>query len=535
MVYESKYPAKNIPKATSVYDVLFNNDNQVPKDKLIYIDVEDTSKHLTYGQVETQIRKAAAGFMREFNLQKGDVVAICSPNQIDYPIVLHGAVCAGGAAAAIDQMSSVDLIAADLDIVQAKILIVHWDTLENSLAAAKIVGLPESNILVFGDLGFNNVRTVNETILKGNELAKPVEFSEQEMMNNPAYLYFTSGTTGRKKAVMITQNNILNSMFLKDDWSIENLHILAYTEYHHASSLFVVMHLSLYLGFTTFVMAHYTFPKLCAAIEKFKIKFMATQPFIISALAKDGVANEYNLSSLKYVVCGGAPLDNSVTLTVKKRLGLSILNGYGMTEVLGLFDTNPEITEANGIGYLAAGFSARLVDDDGNDVPTGEMGELWVKGPTVARGYYRNPEATAATFDADGYLHTGDLFKCDENDVFFYVDRSKDLIKYHLYHIYPSDIENVLMTHPKVADCAAIGVYYPEFTTELPRAYVLLVNGEKCTEQVERELREYADSRLDNEKRLRGGIVIVDSFPRTASGKIQRRVLRQEAERSVLA
>lgn len=95
MVYVSKYPAKRIPKATSIFNVLFHNENQVPKEKLIYVDIEDTSKSLTFGQVETQILKAAAGLMREFGLKKGDVVAICSPNQVDYPVVLHGAVCAG--------------------------------------------------------------------------------------------------------------------------------------------------------------------------------------------------------------------------------------------------------------------------------------------------------------------------------------------------------------------------------------------------------------------------------------------------------
>jgi len=95
MVYVSKYPAKYIPKATSIFNVLFHNDNQVPKDKLIYMDIEDESKSLTYAQVETQILKAAAGLMREFGLKKGDVVAICSPNQVDYPVILHGAVCAG--------------------------------------------------------------------------------------------------------------------------------------------------------------------------------------------------------------------------------------------------------------------------------------------------------------------------------------------------------------------------------------------------------------------------------------------------------
>lgn len=441
----------------------------------------------------------------------------------------------GGVAATIDQASTPEMIASDLDVVQPKLLISHKDTLDSALAAAKIFGLPESHILMFGDYSIKGIRTVEETLLSGSELAKPYTYTSQELVESPAYLYFTSGTTGRKKAVIITQSCMSASLHFKDSWPFENMNALAYTEYHHASSLVANMHFFIYFGVTSYVMAHYSLENLCSVVEKYKINMTTTQPYIISALAKDDIANQYDLSSLKFVLCCGAALDNTVTHTVMDRLGIHIFNAYGMTEVLGLFDTNPEVAAANGIGYLAPGFTARVVDDDGNDVPTGEMGELWVHGPTVTLGYYRNPEATAAAIDADGYLHTGDLVRCDENGMFYYVDRAKDLIKYYLLHIYPSDIENVLMAHPKVSDCAAIGVYSPEHTTELPRAYVHLVDGEKYSEQVQQELLEFANARLPDQKRLRGGVVIVDSFPRTASGKIQRRVLRQNAKHGIIA
>ncbi|KAI9477859.1 MAG: hypothetical protein EXX96DRAFT_228449 [Benjaminiella poitrasii] len=535
MVYTSKLPAKEYPADVSVYELLFKNSQKnVPKDKPIFVDIEDPSKTLTYSQVQTQILKAAAGLKREFNFKKGDVVAICSPNQVDYTVIIHGAVCAGGVAAAIDHASTPEKIATDLTTVQAKLVIAHKDTLKSVLAAAKSYGLSESNVLVFGDIATKGVRTVNETILEGDELAEPYKYTPEEIMNDPAYLYFTSGTTGAKKAVKLTQHNMICCLTFKTDWPFDDVNILAYTEYHHVSSLITAIHFAIYAGYTTYVMAHYSLRAFCEAVEKYKINLTITQPFIVSALAKDSLVEDYDISSLKVVLCCGAALDNSVTLTVRERIGLLIINAYGMTEVVGVFDSTPAITEANGIGYLAPGISARIVDENGQDVPAGQMGELLVKGPTVARGYYRNPEATAKAFDADGYLHTGDLVKCDENELFYYVDRSKDLIKYYLHHIYPSDIENVLMTHPKVADCAAIGVYYPEITTELPRAYVHLVDGEKYTEKISQELQEYADARLSDEKRLRGGVVIVDSFPRTASGKIQRRVLRQKAHNSVV-
>jgi acyl-coenzyme A synthetase/AMP-(fatty) acid ligase len=432
--------------------------------------------------------------------------------------------------AAVDHIATAEQIASDLDIIQAKFLVGHLETLEVTLAAAKIYGLPESNILIFGDTGAeDNIRCVDDSLLSDEEIGVPIQYTKEEIMNDPVYLYFTSGTTGRKKAVNITQYAMCSTVHLRD-WPYRNVNILSYTEFNHGSSLVSTMHFPLIFGSTAFIMAHYSFRSFCEAIQTHKIHLTTTQPYIIYALAKDSIADEYDLSSLKGVVCAGAALDPSIVQLAKEKLGLSVLNVYGMTEVLGLFHTTPEISLASGTGYLEYGFEAKLVDEEGNEVPEGEMGEFWMKGPTMSRGYYKNPEATANAFDADGYLHTGDLFKRDQEGLFTFIDRAKDLIKYHLHHIYPSEIEKVLITHPAVSDCVVIGLYYSEFATELPRAYIQLVEGAAENEDIEQELQEYADSQLPDAMRLRGGIVLDNSLPRTASGKIQRRRLKEIAE-----
>lgn len=441
----------------------------------------------------------------------------------------------GGVSAAIDYASSPESIASDLDIVKPSILIAHPETLDNVLEAAKIYGLDESNVLVLGNQDIKGIKAVDTTLLGGSELATPYRYTSEEITKDPAYLYFTSGTTGRKKAVIITQYMLINYLTLVDKLDLPVATYLGYTEFHHASSLLIVMHQCLFMGSPVYVMPHYSFDKFCTAIEKYQINMMVIQPYILSALARDDVTSKYNLSSLKAVICCGAALDQSITLTVKEKLGLSVFNGYGMTEIIGLFVTTPAISEANGLGYLASGYSAKLIDEEGNEVPTGQMGELLVKGPTMTVGYYKNPEATAAAIDAEGFLHTGDLLRCDETGMFYYIDRSKDLIKYGLNHIYPHDIETVLMGHPKVSDCAVIGVYYPDLVTELPRAYVLLANNEKHSEAVAEEIKEYVNSRLPDQKQLRGGLFIVDSFPRTPIGKIKRRILRQQANEALKA
>jgi 4-coumarate--CoA ligase len=435
---------------------------------------------------------------------------------------------------AIDHAFAPKDIADDLETIQAKYLITHPENLETTVAAAKLYGLSESNILVFGDTSIrdSNVRCIDEALYSSNELGTPVDYTSEEIIHDPAYLYFTSGTTGKKKAVAIPQYAVMNTMHFKK-WPYANVNYLAYTKFHHASSLMITMHFPLFYNSTAYIMTHFNLHSFCAAIEKHKIDVTATQPFVLSDLLNESLVKEYDISSLKGFTCGGEVLDNSITRKIKEKLGLSVLNVYGMTEFLELFESSPEITLRNGVGYLAYGFTARLVDDEGKDVPEGQMGELWVAGPTISRGYYRNPEATAKTIDADGYFHTGDLFMRDPDGLFHYINRIKDVIKYHLNHISPNEIETVLMTHPAVAECTVIGAYSSEQATELPRAYVQLVEGETKSDDLNIELQEYADNQLPDPKRLRGGVFFIDSFPRTPSGKIQRRLLRENKQQGI--
>ncbi|KAI8352448.1 hypothetical protein EDC96DRAFT_567073 [Choanephora cucurbitarum] len=536
MVYYSKFPARKVSNTVPLHNLIFDEKRtKVPRDKTLYYDIENPEKQITFSQAHEQILKVGAALQKVLDLKRGDVIAVCSPNQVEYPIMLLGAHCVGVVPAAIDYASSPANIASDLDIVKPKAVIAHPETLDNVLEAVKIYGLDQSNVLVLGSQDIKGIRAVDTTLLGGDELATPYNYTPEEIVNDPAYLYFTSGTTGRKKAVIITQYMLINYLTLIDEIQIPIANMLGYTEFHHASSVLISMHQCLFMGSPVYVMPHYSFDKLCAAIEKYQINMMVLQPYILSALAKEQVTSKYNLTSLKSVICCGAALDKSVISTVKERLNLDVFNGYGMTEIVGLFVTTPAISLSGGLGYLASGYSAKLIDEEGNEVPTGQMGELIVKGPTMTVGYYKNPEATAAAMDAEGYLHTGDLLRCDETGMFFYVDRAKDLIKYQRHQIYPNDIETVLMGHPKVSDCAVIGVYYPEIVTELPRAYVLLANNEKHSDAVAEEIKEYVHSQLPEHKHLRGGLIIVDSFPRTPIGKIKRRVLRQQANEALKA
>lgn len=418
----------------------------------------------------------------------------------------------------------------DIKTVQAKYMITHVDVIDKALLAAKEAGIDTSNIVVFGDTSVQGIRAVDDTLLKGDQEGEPLTFTAEQMQNDPSVLYFTSGTTGRKKAVIRTQNNLLYSTFkLNVDPSCV---VVSYLDFNHSTSLVSILLMAPYYGCTNYLLNHYSFRDLCAAVEKYKPRFITCAPYVVSSLMKDSITKEYDISSLQMIGCSGALLKHSVILEAHKQLGIAVLNVYGLTEVLGLFTTTPEIAVGLGaVGVMSSRFTARIVDEDGQDVAVGQVGELLIKGPTLTPGYYRSSEENI--IDQDGFFHTGDLFRCNENGVFFFCDRLKDLMKYYGTQIYPGEIEGVFLKHPKVADCAVVGVYQPDVAAEFPRAYVMLVDGEPSTQELIDELQAYSDGQLPEKKRIHAGIVIVESLPRTSSGKIQRRLLRESANSSV--
>jgi acyl-coenzyme A synthetase/AMP-(fatty) acid ligase len=204
---------------------------------------------------------------------------------------------------------------------------------------------------------------------------------------------------------------------------------------------------------------------------------------------------------------------------------------YGSTETRGAFLTTPKLSAIGAIGKLGPAYQARVVDENEQDVGIGETGELLLKGVCITKGYIKNPEANANAFTKDGYYRTGDLVKRDKDGVFWFMSRCKDLMKYQRTHIYPCEIEHVVLTHPKVLECGVIGIFSRELLTDLPRAYITLVHKEdyEDKERIANEVLQYANGLLPEMKRIRAGIVIKNELKRTTSGKILYLALKEEA------
>lgn len=281
-----------------------------------------------------------------------------------------------------------------------------------------------------------------------------------------------------------------------------------------------------YAGAECYWMKKYEWKKFIEYNRQHKITSFFTVPAIWARIAKSpDVTDHFN--TLEGGAGGAAPMDADLCNSAGKRSGIQLAGTYGMSETTGSVCTLARGMQDNtgSVGIMHPNTTFRLIGDDGNDVPEGEPGELWVKGPTVTKGYYRNPEATKAAF-VDGWYCSGDILQ-QRNGLFYVTDRKKELIKYKGIQVAPAELEGLLLSHHLIDDAAVIGV--PGEGTEVPRAYVV-ADKNKISEE---EIKNFVKDRLAAYKQLRGGVVFIDQIPRSAVGKILRKDLRDSAKREL--
>jgi len=256
-------------------------------------------------------------------------------------------------------------------------------------------------------------------------------------------------------------------------------------------------------------------------------------PPLALALAKHPLVDSYDLSSVEMVLSAAAPLSADLAEAVQRRLGCTVLQGYGLTEsspaTHGIPHDRPDIDRGS-VGVLLPNVEARVVDPaTGADSGTGASGELWCRGPNIMRGYLNNPQATAEAVDNEGFLHTGDLVTVTEDGVFHVVDRLKELIKYNGYQVPPAELEAVLLAHPAIADAAVIGVD-DENGQELPKAFVVREPGSAHAELDGKTVMDFVAERVAPHKKVRA-VEFVEAIPKSSAGKVLRRELRAREAR----
>src|ERR1051326_3003186 len=323
---------------------------------------------------------------------------------------------------------------------------------------------------------------------------------------------------------MLTHYNLVANMCQMDglDYFQHDDTLLCVLPLFHIYGLVVVLNMGLHLGATIVTMPRFDLEQFLTMIQQYRVTLSHIVPPIVLKLAKDPIVDKYDLSSLKMIFSGAAPLGADLSRECMKRIGCGIRQGYGMTEtspVTHSSPADPAKMRHGSVGTAAPNTEVKLVDPaTGAELGPNEEGEVCVRGPQIMKGYLNNPEATRRTIDAEGWLHTRDIGYVDEDGQFFSVDRVKELIKYKGFQVAPAELEAVLLTHPAVADAAVIPARDDE-AGEVPKAFVVLKS-----EASEDELIDFVADRVARYKKIRM-VEFIDQIPKSLSGKILRRVL----------
>jgi acyl-CoA synthetase (AMP-forming)/AMP-acid ligase II len=330
---------------------------------------------------------------------------------------------------------------------------------------------------------------------------------------------------------MLTHRNIVANIVQCEgmtgaDLITENDRIIGVLPFFHIYGMVAIVTISLVRGVTIVTMPRFDFEQFLTLVQKHKITRMNVVPPMLVAMAKHPAVAQYDTSSLAEMASGAAPLSAELAQAITDRIGCRVIQGFGMTETSPVthYYSSHLISEAKpaSVGPLIPNTEAVIVDTlTGAWLGPNERGELWLRGPQVMKGYLKNPEATALTLDADGWLHTGDIGYADADGFFYIVDRVKELIKYKGYQVAPAELEALLLTHPAVADAAVIPSPDEE-AGEVPKAFVV-----RKAEISADDLMAWVAQHVPPHKKIRR-LEFIEAVPKSAAGKILRRVLIEQ-------
>ncbi|HXM58396.1 MAG TPA: AMP-binding protein [Candidatus Dormibacteraeota bacterium] len=518
MIFPSRYPDVSWPDVT-VTEAVFRHADRLA-DRVAVIDGM-SGRSYTYGQLRGLVRRFAGGLgSRGFG--HGDVVALLSPNVPEYPIAFHGTCAAGAVNTTLNPLYTAEEIGFQLRDSGARMIVTVPQLIEKARAAAE--GTLVEEIVVFGEA---EGATPFATLVAGPE-AEPAPVSPADDL---AVLPYSSGTTGISKGVMLTHHNLvanLHQVSALQDMGEDDV-ILAVLPFFHIYGMNVIMNLGLFQGCSIVSLPRFELDGFLSTIERHRVTWLYVAPPIVVALAKHPSVAAHDLTSVKIVFSGAAPLDAETAGECARRIGCPVIQGYGLTETSPVTHCVPSSmpdAPADTVGYAIPNVECKVVSVDGRELGAGEDGELWIRGPNVMRGYLNNPTATADCIDGDGFFHTGDIGHVDEEDRWYIVDRLKELIKYKGFQVAPAELEALLLSHPAIADAAVIGV--PDLEAgESPKGFVVLKDPAAAGGTTPDEIMAFVAERVAPHKKLRL-VEIVDEIPKSASGKILRRLLREQ-------
>jgi acyl-CoA synthetase (AMP-forming)/AMP-acid ligase II len=511
VIFKSPHPDVVIPDISLTELVLGKAGRLAAK---VAIVEAGSGRSYTYGQIADGVRRLAVG-LHARGFQKGDVLAIMSPNLPEYPIAFHGVATAGGVNTTLNPTYTADEIAFQLNDSRARLLITIPPLVGKAQEAAAKSKVEE--IIVFGEA--DGAVPFASLLVDGTAPDAQIDPAKDLVA-----LPYSSGTTGFSKGVMLTHRNLVANLVQTSACLeiAEDEKFMAFLPFFHIYGMTVIMNQGLYHGVTLVSMPRFELEPCLQAVQDYKVTRFFLVPPIVVLLAKHPAVDKYDLSSVKRAFSGAAPLDADTAQAVSARIGCRLSQGYGLTEtspVSHIVSDNEQAVPGS-VGSAVPNTVCKVADvATGVELGRNEDGEIWIRGPQVMRGYLNNEAATRSSIDAEGFFHTGDIGHIDDHDRYFIVDRLKELIKYKGFQVAPAELEALLLSHPNIADVAVIGVLDEE-GEEVPKAFVVFKEPQNPD-----EIMEFVASRVAPHKKIRR-VEVVDQIPKSPTGKILRRILR---------
>ncbi|KAK4414048.1 4-coumarate--CoA ligase 1 [Sesamum alatum] len=525
IIFRSKLPDIYIPNHLPLHSYCFQNISQFSTRPCLINGATDDV--YTYGEVELVSRRVAAG-LSELGVGKGDTIMILLPNSPEFVFAFLGASYIGAVSTTANPFFTPAEVVKQAKASKAKIIItqacyvekVRDYARENGVKVVCIDGPPADS----GCLEFSQLTSADEKEMPA------VEISSDDMVALP----YSSGTTGLPKGVMLTHKGLVTSVAQHVDGENPNLYmhsedvVLCLLPLFHIYSLSVLL-CGLRVGAAILIMQKFDIVPFLELIQKYKVTIGPFVPPIVLDIAKSPVVGKYDLSSVRTVMSGAAPLGKELEDAVRIKFPNAKLGqGYGMTEagpVLAMclaFAKEPFEIKSGACGTVVRNAEMKILDiETGASLGRNQPGEICIRGDQIMKGYLNDPEATERTIDKEGWLHTGDIGFIDDDDELFIVDRLKEIIKYKGFQVAPAELEALLLNHPYIADAAVVPMK-DETAGEVPVAFVVKSNGSIITED---EIKQFISKQVIYYKRIKR-VFFVEAIPKSPSGKILRKDLR---------
>jgi len=517
--YDKDIPNIEFPRY--ILDIIKNHDGN----QTAFINAE-TNETITYSNILDRTRLLAAALQTTFKLQPKENVAVVLPNCLDYPSIVLAIQLCGAVATLINPSQTSGEMMHSIGLSNPRL----WFGTEKIIKKFEELNHAVESTLILLDESKTDYPKFEHVIEEGrNKIFQPPVINPEE---DTAFILFSSGTTGVPKGVALTHLNFVTArrqnIELAKGFAVDPEECsAAILPFYHTFGISAIFD-NFIRGLRFVLFPKFTFPKMLEAIQNHKITILPVVPAIAVQLIKHPVEKHYDLSSIKMILSGAAALSKETKDRLVEKFSCFVFQGYGMTEAtLRTHSNNFTHSRDGSIGVVIPFCESKIIDVESNEaLGPNKTGEICVRGPTIMKGYIGNDEATADIIDGEGWLHTGDIGHYDEDGFFYITDRKKELIKYKGYQVSPTELEQILLTHPDVND-VAVGPVVDETAGEIPKAYVVRKPGSTVTEE---DIINFLHGKVSTYKYLRGGVSFIDAIPKTHTGKILRRSLKMTSK-----